>query len=88
MSPLIHQTQYKTQYHRPQSSFQQPLVLTGKQQLSPCSSNISNHSSTSRSTSLSVSSQSYVSPTIETYSNQSSDEPNLVTYINDYNIND
>ncbi|CAI6357156.1 unnamed protein product [Macrosiphum euphorbiae] len=84
MSPLIHHTQYNTQYHRPQPSFQQPLVINGEQQPSPCSSN---HSSTSRSTSLSVSSQSYVSP-IETYSNQSSNEPNLVTYINDYNIND
>jgi len=61
MSPLIHHTQY----HRPQSSLQHPLVITGEQQLSPCSSN---HSSTSRSTFLSVSSQTYVSP-IETYSN-------------------
>ncbi|XP_060857892.1 uncharacterized protein LOC132935518 [Metopolophium dirhodum] len=87
MSPLIHHTQYNNQYHRPQSSFQQPLVITGEQQHSPCSSNLSNHSSTSRSTSLSESSQSYVSP-IETYPNQSSNEPNLVTYINDYNIND
>jgi len=87
MSPLIHHTQYNTQYNRPQSSFQQPLVITEEQQLSPCPNNLSNQSSSSRSTSLSVSSQSYVSP-IETYSNQSSNEPNLVTYINDYNINE
>lgn len=53
MSPLIHQN---TEYNRPQSSFQQPLVITG-QQLSPC---LSNRSSTLRPTSsLSVSSQSY-----------------------------
>jgi len=63
MSPLIHQN---TEYNRPQSNFQQPLVITG-QQFSPC---LSNRSSTSRSTSLSVSSQSYVS-SIETDSNES-----------------
>jgi len=77
--PLMH---LSTEYNRPQSSFQQPTI-TG-QQLSPC---LSNRSSTSRSTSLSVSSQNYLSP-IETNSNQSSNDPNLVFYINNYNMNE